>query len=95
MSVNRASPNFSFSSWLIYVLIGRAHPFIKYWQHLLSKTTAECSLPHPKNERQQSVISCSCWIFCNQDVALIFAFRTELLTSMVGKNTNQPGKIPI
>jgi len=87
MSVKGASMIFSFASWLIYVPIGCIHPFIKYWQPLLAKTTAQCSLPHPENEHQQSVNSFSCCIFGNQVIALIFAFITELLTAIIAKNT--------
>jgi len=87
MSVNGASTIFSFASWLIYVPIGCIHPFIKYWQPLLAKTTAQCSLPHPENERQLSINSFSCCIFGNQVIALIFAFITELLTAIMGKYT--------
>jgi len=87
MSVNGASTIFSFVSWLIYVPIHCIHPFINYWQPLLAKTTAQCSLPHPENERQRSVNSFSCCIFGNQVIALIFAFITELLTAIIGKNT--------
>jgi len=87
MSVNGASTIFSFASWLIYVPIGCIHPFIQYWQPLLAQTTAQCSLPHPENERQRSLNSFSCCIFSNQVIALIFAFITELLTAIIGKNT--------
>jgi len=45
MSVNRASTMFSFVFWVIDVLIGRRNSFIQYWQPLLAKTTATCSLP--------------------------------------------------
>jgi hypothetical protein len=44
MSVKGVSTIFSFESWLIYVPIGCRHPFIKYWQPLLAKTTVKCSL---------------------------------------------------
>ena len=71
----------------MYVPIGCRHPFIKYWQPLLAETTKTCSLPHPENERQQSVNSFSCCIFGNQGIALIFAFIKELLTALIGKNT--------
>jgi len=87
MSVNGASTIFSVPSWVMYVPIGCRHPFIKYWQPLLAETTKTCSLPHPENERQQSVNSFSCCIFGNQGIALIFAFIKELLTALIGKNT--------
>ena len=54
MSVNGSSTIFTFASSLIHLPIGCRHPFIKYWQPLLAKTTATCSLPHPENERQPS-----------------------------------------
>jgi len=87
MSVNGGSTIVSFVSWVIYVLIGCRHPFIKYWQPLLAKSTATCSLQHPENERQQSVNSLSCCIFGSQGIALIFVFRKELLAALIGKNT--------
>jgi hypothetical protein len=37
MSIDGVSTIFGFASWLIYVLIGCRHPFIKYWQPLLAK----------------------------------------------------------
>jgi hypothetical protein len=52
ISINSASMNFTFRSWLIYVPIRCRLQFIKYWQPLLAKTAAKCSLPHPENERQ-------------------------------------------
>jgi hypothetical protein len=55
MSVNRASTIFSIASWVSYVPIGCSHPFMRYWQPLVAKTTATCSLRHPENERQRSV----------------------------------------
>jgi len=87
MSVNGASMIFRFASLVIHVPIGCRHPCIKYWQPLLAKTSATCSRPHPENERQRSVNSFSCRIFGNQGIALIFGFLTELLTTLMGKNT--------
>ena len=87
ISVNRVSTIFSFASWLIYVPIGCIHPFIKYCQPLLAKTTAKYALPHPENEYQRSVNRASCCILGNQVIALIFAFITELLTALIAKNT--------
>jgi len=55
MSVNGISTMFSFASWVLYVPIGCRHPFMRYWQPLLAKTTVTCSLPHPEIERQQNV----------------------------------------
>jgi len=54
MSINGASTMFSFATWVIYVSIGCRHPFVRYWQPLLQKATATCSLPHPENEHQRS-----------------------------------------
>jgi len=87
LSVKGALTIVSCGSWVIYVPVGCRYPFIRYWQPLQAKTTATCSLPHPENERQQSVNSFSCCIFGNQGIARIFAFITELLTSLIGKNT--------
>jgi hypothetical protein len=50
-SINGASTGFSLASLVIYVLIGFRHPFTRYWQPLLAKTTAAWSLPHSENER--------------------------------------------
>jgi hypothetical protein len=87
ISIIRASMIFSFASWLIDIPIGCRHPFIKYWQTLLAKTSVTCSLLHPENESQQCVNSFSCCIFGNQGIVSIFMFITELLTTMIGKNT--------
>ena len=87
MSVNGGSMSLSMAFWVIYVPIDCRYPFIKYWQPLLAKTSATCSLPHPENERQQSVNSCICCTFGNQGIERIFAFITELLTAMIGKST--------
>ena len=85
MSVNGASTIFSLASWVIYVPIGCRHPFIKYWQPLLPKTTATCSLPHPEIQRQRRVNRFRCCIFGIQGIVLIFAFITEVLTTLIGK----------
>jgi len=87
MSINGALRIFSLASWVIYIPIGCSHPVIKYWQPLLAKTSATFSLPHPENERQRSVKGVSCCIFANQGFARIFAFITELLTTLRGKNS--------
>jgi len=42
---------------------------MRYWQPLLAKTTATCSLRHPENERQMSVNSLKTCIFRNQGIA--------------------------
>jgi hypothetical protein len=46
----KASIIFSCAFWIIYILIGYRHPFIRYWLPLLAKTTATSSVPHPENE---------------------------------------------
>jgi len=58
MSVDGMSTIFAFASWVNHVLIGCRHQFFRHWQRLLAETTATCSLPHPGNERQQSVNDC-------------------------------------
>jgi len=87
MSVNGASTIFSLASWVIYVPIGCRHPFIKYLQPLLAKTTATGSQAHPENEHQRSVNSFSCCIFSNERIALISAFIMGLLTAVINKDT--------
>ena len=78
---------YSLESWVIYFPNGCRHPFIKYWQPLLAKTTPTWSLPQPENECQQSVNSFRCRIIGNQRIALISVVITELLTAMIDKNT--------
>jgi len=87
LSVNIASTIFSFASWIIYVLIDCRHPFIRYWQPVLAKTTATCSLPHPENKHQRRVLGYSCWIVDDQTIVLIIAFIIEGLTALIGKHT--------
>jgi len=87
MSVNGVSMISSFASWVSYVPIGCRHPFMRYWQPLLAKTTATCSLRHPENERQQSVNSFRTCIFRDQGITRIFACITVLLTALLGKKT--------
>jgi hypothetical protein len=87
MSVNRASTIFSFPSWVSYSSIGCRHQFMRYWQHLLAKTTVKCSLWHPEIERQRSVNCFRTCIFCSQGITWIFACITVLLTTLLGKNT--------
>jgi len=55
MSINGASTIISFASHVSYVLIGCRHPFMRYSQALLAKTTATRCLWHPENERQQTI----------------------------------------
>jgi len=87
MSVNGASMILSFASLVIYFPIGCRHPFIKYWQPLLAKTTTTCSLPHPENKHQRSVNGDSCCIYGNQGIGLIFSFIKESLTALIDTNT--------
>jgi hypothetical protein len=56
-NVNRASTIFRLAALVIHVLIGWRQLFTKYWWSLLANTTATCSLPHPENERQESINS--------------------------------------
>jgi len=88
MSINGASTIFNFTSYVLYVPIGCTHPFIKNCQPLLANTTAIWSLSHTENEHQRSINSFICCIFANQGIAQIFAFITELLTTLTGKNPN-------
>jgi len=60
---------------------------MRYWQPLLAKTTATCSLRHPEKERQRSVNSFRTCIFRNHGIARNFACITILLTALLGKNT--------
>jgi len=87
LSINGESTIFRFQSWVLYFPIGCRHPYINYWQPCVAKTTATYSLPHPENECQQSVNSFCCCIFCNQGIALISGFITELLTAVIDQNT--------
>jgi hypothetical protein len=87
ISVNGVSTIFSCASWVSYVCTGCRHPFMRYWQPLLAKTTVTCSLPYPENERQLSVNSFKTCICCNQGITWIFACTTRLLTALLGKNT--------
>ena len=87
MSVNGASTIFSFASWVSYVPTGCSYPFVRYWQPLLARTTAPCSLQHPENERQWSVTSFRTCIFHNQGISRIFACINASLTALLAKNT--------
>jgi len=60
---------------------------MRYWQPLLAKTTAKCSLQHPENERQRSVNSFRTCIVRNQGITRIFSCITVLLTALLGKNS--------
>ena len=87
MSANGASTIFSFASSVSYVPIGCRHPFMRYWQPLLAKTTARFPLWHPEYECQQRVNSYRTCIFHNQRIARIFACITALLIALLGKST--------
>jgi len=86
MSINGVSMILGFASWLIYVLIGCRHLFIRYWKPLLAKITVTCSLPHPENERQRSINSCSSSIFGYRGIVRIFVLITESFTALTGKS---------
>jgi hypothetical protein len=85
--LNSISTSFSFALLVIYVLIGCRHPFTRYLQPLLAKTTVACSLPHPGHQRQLSIISFSRCIFGHHGIVQIFMSISELLTALIGKNT--------
>jgi hypothetical protein len=78
---------FSFQSSVSYFPNGWGHPFIRYWQPLLAKTTATCYVRHPENQRQRSVNSVRTCIFRNPGIAWIFECITVLLTTLLGNNT--------
>jgi hypothetical protein len=84
--VNRESTISTFPSWVIYVQIGCRYPLIKYWQALLAKTSATCSVPLLENQRQLSVNSYSSCMFGNQGIARIFAIIKGSFTVLIGKN---------
>ena len=60
---------------------------MRYWQSLVAKATAKCSLQHPENEHQWSVNSFRTCILRNPGIACIFACITVLLTALLDKNT--------
>jgi len=60
---------------------------MRFWQPLLAKATAKCSLQHPENERQRSVNSFRICILRIRGIARIFACITVLLTAFLGKNS--------
>jgi len=78
---------FSFAFGVSYVPIGCGYPYMRYWQPVLAKTTATCSLQHPENERQRSVNSFRTCMFRNRGIARIIACITVLLTALLRKNT--------
>jgi len=90
MRITGVSTIFSFAPWVIYVPIGCRHPFNIYWQPVVAKTPATCSLLHPENERQRSVNSFSWCTLGDQGIVLIFVFINELLTALICKNTIFP-----
>jgi len=87
MRISRASTIVNFECRVIYIPIGCRHPLMRYRQPLGENPTATCSLPHPENEGHKSVINCWSCIFCIQGIARILKLITELLTSLIGKNT--------
>jgi hypothetical protein len=87
MTVNGASTIFSFASCVSYVPIGVRHPFMRYWQRILAKTTATCSLRHRENERHRSVSNFRTCIFRNQGIVRNFACITVLSTTLLGNTT--------
>jgi len=87
MSVNGASTIVSFTSWAIYIPIGWRHPFIRYWQPLLGKTTATCSQPHHENERQRSINDFQLHILGNLCSNWLQTSIYEILAAFTGKTT--------
>jgi len=88
MIVNRASRIFSFASWVIYVPIGCRHPFNRFWLPLLGETTVTCSLPHPENERQQSVNDFKLWVMGNFFSDCLQISIDQILAAFTGKNNS-------
>jgi len=88
MSVNRASMIFSFASWVIYVLIGCRHPFIRYWQFLLAQTTVTCSLPYSENERQWSFNDFKLCIFDDLCSNWLQTSTYQILAAFTGINNS-------
>jgi hypothetical protein len=89
MSINRQSMIFSFTSWVIYILIGCRHPFIKYWQPLQTSTTASYSLSHPENECQLSVNDFWLCIVGNLCSIVLQTNIYALLAPFIGKNNSE------
>jgi len=77
----------SFASWAIYVPIGWRHPFTRYWQPSLGKTTAIYSLPHPENEHQQIVIKFQLPILSNSCSDWLQTSIYQMLAAFTGKTT--------
>jgi len=85
MSVNRASTISSVASWVIYIPISCRLPFIRYWQPLLSETTATYSLPHPENDCQWSVNNLWFCKYGNQTMIWLLFRITDVLAAYIGK----------
>jgi len=88
MRVSGASMIISFASRVVYVPIGCRHPFIKYWQPLLAKSTATCSLLHPENMRQQSISNFQLPILSNLSSDWLQTSVHQILAAFTGKNTS-------
>jgi len=87
MSVNGASTNVSFPSWVIDIPIGWRHPFIRYWQPLHGKTTVTYSLQDPENDCQQSVNNFRLGILGNLCSDWLHTSIYEILVAFTGKTT--------
>ena len=87
MSVNRASKITSFVSWVIYVPIGSRRQFPRYWQPLLGKTRATCSLPHLENQCQCSVNNFQLRILGNVCSDWLQISIYNILAAISGKTT--------
>jgi len=79
---------FSLASGVSYFPIGSRHPFMRYWQPLLAKTTATCSLRHPENERQQSINDFQLCILSKLSSDWCQTSSYEILAAFTGKDNS-------
>ena len=87
MSVNGETTMFPFASAVIYVPIGWRHPFVRYWQPLLGKTRATCSLPHPEIECQRCINDFQLRILGNLCSDRLQTFIYQIVVAFIGKTT--------
>jgi hypothetical protein len=66
---------------------------MRYWQPSGAKTIVTYSLPHSETEYRRSVNCVSPCIFYFQGITQIFEYITELLPTLIGKNTLYQRKI--
>jgi hypothetical protein len=95
MCINGVSTIVSFTCWVIYILIGSRHPFIRYWQPSLIQLTTRCSLRHPDNEHQPNIHSFTSCIVRNQGIAWIIVCITLLFSAFICKMLYIEGEIQI